>query len=140
MDIATLHAIIRSLRQPQGYQSPIDPTSYRHGDTSMKATGFLGPQTNQRGQATTEYSIGLPVNGKQTEMPSMVPTLTQDELKHILSGGELTPEIVQKAKAHFMARQSRGLPAFAGNDEAIMPRPSPYGAGPQPQDFLNLQR
>lgn len=105
--------------------SPSQPSSYRYGDGSMKATGLLGPQTNAQGQGMSEYSIGVPINGQQTEIPSMVPTLTPEELNGILTTGAITPEIHRKAIAHALARDSRGLPPFAGNDEPIMPVPPP---------------
>ena len=108
---------------PVGTPNPSDPSWYRYGNASLKGTGLLGPQTNQQGQGMSEYSIGVPMNGQETEIPSMVPTLSPQELQGILTNGAITPAIKSKATNYAYARQSRGLPPFAGNDEPIMPVP-----------------
>jgi hypothetical protein len=103
--------------------NPSDPSSYRHGDASLKGTGFLGPLKNSQGQMMSEYTISLPINGKDMEIPTLVPTLSKQEIRHLLDGGEITDEIVRKAVNHAHARMSRGMSVFAGPLDAVMPFP-----------------
>ncbi len=70
-----------------------------------KGKGWLGelPMQDGSNKVATELSIGVDFDGKETLIPSIVPTLNQEELTHLLSGGEPTPEIINKAVEH--ARQ-----------------------------------
>jgi hypothetical protein len=47
------------------------------------------------------------------EIPSIVPTLTREELAHLVDGGQPTWGMVEKAKAHAEARISVGKSPFA---------------------------
>ena len=86
-------------------------------DGTPKGYGFFGPIRTPDGMDATEKSIGVQIGGQETEIPSLVPTLTQDEVNQMVSGGKPTPEIVQKARAHAEERLSRGLSPFAGENE-----------------------
>jgi hypothetical protein len=92
--------------------NPNDPSWYRQ-DGTLKGMGFMGPLKFKDGRTSTELSIGVNLGGKQTEIPSLVPTLSQQEIDHLLSGGRPTPEIVNKAVEHALQRQRAGLPVFA---------------------------
>ena len=115
--------VLESLLRQQGPMMPpakapyADPTrldSYRHADpTQMKGRGFLGPLQNKRGQTMTEYSISIPINGKEVEIPSLVPTLSQQEIQMILNTGQITEGMMQKARDHAIMRIQKGLPVFA---------------------------
>ena len=82
----------------------------------------------------TEYSIGIDpiagghtaplsdVVGAYTDVPSIVPTLTKDELAAVLRG-EVTPEIAEKAKKHAMDRAWEGKGPFASPSEQILNYP-----------------
>ena len=61
----------------------------------------------------TEYSISLPINGKEMEIPSLVPTLTQQEIQMILNTGQITQGMMQKARDHAIMRMQQGLSPFA---------------------------
>ena len=65
------------------------------------------------GKVSTEISIGVNINGKETEIPTLVPTLTKDEIDYLLKGGKPTKEIVDKAVKHAKKRMSQGLSPFA---------------------------
>ncbi len=98
--------------------------SWLRADGTQKGMGFLGPlpsiDPRTGGDATsTEISIGLNLGGKEVSIPTLVPTLNQDELNLLLSGGRPTQQIVDKAVQHYQERQRRGLPAFAGPNDKI---------------------
>ena len=82
-------------------------------DGSQKGPGFLGTLQRPDGKISTELSIGVNMDGKETEIPSLVPTLTEEEKKHMLSGAKPTPEIIQKAVDHAKMRRDSGKPVFA---------------------------
>ena len=91
-----------------------------------KGLGYFGKLRGPRGKDWTEYSIGItgPEFGwKETEIPSLVPTLTDEELQYVLSGKELTPEIVEKAKQHALMRIEKGLSPFAQTGEQRWRKP-----------------
>lgn len=96
-------------------QSPIpgnDPSWYRP-DGTKKGQGFLGMLPFHDGRTSSELSIGVNLNGKEMQIPSLVPTLSQQEIQHLLSGGLITDAIAQKAVDHARMRMQQGLPVFA---------------------------
>lgn len=88
----------------------------RHDGSGPKGKGFLGLLPTPDGNVATEYSMGVDINGKPMEIPSIVPTLNPQELKGIL-GGEISASAEQKALAHALMRLKSGLSPFAGNNE-----------------------
>jgi hypothetical protein len=94
------------------------------GDGTMKGTGFLGVLKRPDGGVSSELSIGVPINGKQTDIPTLVPTLYGSEIKYLLSTPEdqiqtadpkLFGRIKQKAIDHAQDRIDQGLSPFAGD-------------------------
>lgn len=65
----------------------------------------------------TEYSVGIEIDGKEIEIPTLVPTLTRKELNHLLNGGEPTKAIMDKAYDHAITRIKSGKSPFASKDE-----------------------
>jgi hypothetical protein len=61
----------------------------------------------------TELSSGFEIDGAETEIPILVPTLSFDDIEHLKNGGAITPEIARKAYAFAMQRKANGLPYFA---------------------------
>jgi len=86
----------------------------RHDGSAPKGNGFLGVLKGSDGKAMSEYSVGF--DGR--DMPTMVPTLSPEELKHILGGGGTTPAIIKKAFAHGMSRLGQGRSPFAERGES----------------------
>lgn len=87
-------------------------------DGTLKGKGFLGELSIGKGRVATEYSIGVKIDGKETEIPSLVPTLTQAELELMLTDiipNKKTPptSIIQKAVDHAKKRMRQGLSPFA---------------------------
>ena len=97
-------------------------------DGTAKGTGYLGELKRPDGGVMTEYSIGVNINGKDMDIPTIVPTLTEDEKNHLLNSkeGEKIPQgIVDKAVAHAKQRLSDGRPVFHDTPQPIT---SPKGA------------
>jgi len=84
------------------------------GSTKSK-TGWLGPIQRDDGLTMTEYSIGVEIDGDEIEMPTMVPTLTQDEieiLRTLPDGEDVPASIVEKAIDHAMMQRAEGNSPF----------------------------
>src|SRR4029077_13696420 len=115
---------------------PPAPTDYgygnRYGTTTPKGLGHLGPLQRPDGGVMSEYSIGVNIGGRQTEIPSIVPTLTQDELATVLTLPKGTPPpmaIQQKAIDYAKQRIAARKDPFAGpgaqhNLYPDLPRPA----------------
>jgi hypothetical protein len=90
-------------------------------DGSPKGDGFLGVLKRPDGNVSTEISIGVQIGGKETEIPTLVPSLSQKEIDHMLSGGDLKGEIgqsiVRKAVEHAKQRIAQGKSPFAQKGE-----------------------
>lgn len=81
-------------------------------DGTIKGPGFLGTLKRPDGKVSTELSIGVDFDGKETLIPSLVPTLNQKEIDHMLSGKKVTREIVNKAVEHARKRMRQGKSPF----------------------------
>lgn len=91
--------------------------SMQRPDGSQKGMGFLGPLKFHDGRTSTELSVGVNINGKETDIPALVPTLSKDEISYLLSGGKPTDSIVIKARQHAEQRIKQGKSVFAGPDD-----------------------
>ena len=81
-------------------------------DGTKKGPGFFGTLKRPDGKVSTEISIGVTFDGKEVQIPSLVPTLTPGEINMLLEGNDPTPAMVQKAVDHAKERMSRGLSPF----------------------------
>lgn len=122
------------------YQWKDDFTDLRHTDYDMKdagnrpdgskkGSGFLGVLKSANGNAMTEYSIGVKIDGKERDIPTLVPTLNRSEVTTLLNlkDGEKIPEsIVQKAVDHAKMRIADGKSVFAGDDEGPQQQSNRY--------------
>ncbi len=79
-----------------------------------KGKGWLGPlkMRDNTGRDMSEYSIGVDMEGRQVLIPSIVPTLSQEEIDHLLRGGRVTDTIAKKAYKHARERMDLGLSPF----------------------------
>ena len=90
----------------------LDSSMYRKDGSRKSSSGYLGPQKNKvTGQTMTEYTIGVQIDGKEVEIPSMVPGLTDKEVDAIKSG-EVPDSVAVKAKAHAEQRIAEGQSPF----------------------------
>lgn len=97
---------------------------YRRDGSIKSAQGFLGPVKNlETGKTMTELSIDIPIDGKEVQIPTMVPTLTAEEIKILQSQNwegkakDLPRSIVRKAVDHAIKRMDAGLNPFYQDDE-----------------------
>jgi hypothetical protein len=91
-------------------------TDYGYGkraDGTNKGKGFLGELKRPDGDVSTEISVGVNIGGKEMEIPTLVPTLTKQEINHLLAGGDPTEAIIQKAVGHAKTRIAQGKSPFA---------------------------
>ncbi len=99
-------------------QKPINNFGLRE-DGTQKGNGFLGVLKRPDGKVSTELSIGVEFDGKERLIPSLVPTLTEKEIKYLLSGGKPTKAIIQKAVRHARKRMAEGKSPFLELNEEI---------------------
>ena len=100
-------------------------------DGTPKGQGWLGPlpMTDGSGKTATELTIGV----DDEDIPLLVPTLTQEEIDHLLSGGSPTREIVDKAVGFAHERRQKGLSVYVD--------PIAWGKGaPGSQNFSGEDR
>ena len=89
-------------------------------DGTPKGAGFLGVLKRPDGGISTELSIGVPIDGKETEIPTLVPTLDAKEKEWLLTHEPTTkiPEsILKKAVAHAEGRIKSGKSPFASMED-----------------------
>lgn len=92
----------------------------QRGDGTNKGRGYFGPLSRKDGAISTELSIGTNIDGKEQEIPLLVPTLTQDEIGTVLnskSPKDIPRGIIQKAQDHASMRIKSGKSPFAGMGE-----------------------
>jgi len=105
--------------------------TYRsHGvrpDGTKKDKGFLGELKLKGGGVATEYSVGVKLeanDGKETDIPSLVPTLTKQEINtmvnDIIPNRKPVPKsILQKAVDHANKRVRAGKSPFAQTGKPV---------------------
>lgn len=99
------------------------PYGLRHDSELPKGKGYFGPMTTSSGDVMTEYSS----SDDAGDYPLVVPTLTADEIRTLLSNGELTEQMLEKAQGWADARRKMGKSPFAGSDELRLPVPKKTG-------------
>lgn len=92
-------------------------------DGTQKGMGFLGELTSPGGWTVTEYSVAEDMNGRRVSFPTVVPTLSSDQINRLLRAAdeERRPDedIIQTAREHAMQRMSQGKSPFAQAGEQI---------------------
>ena len=99
-------------------------------DGTMKDVGFLGPLKSPSGKDVTEYSVGVPIMGKEMDIPILVPGLSKEEIAYVLQRADkdlpigkdaMGNAIVQKAYQHATQRVKKGMSPFYSSviDKAV---------------------
>ena len=122
-----------------------EPISNARPDGSPKGTGFFGALKRPDGKVSTEISIGLDVDGKQINVPLLVPSLTFEELNYLLQGNvdskdflkNLPSSIMDKAYNHAEQRIKAGMSPFALPNEVFKPPVAPKAK--QMPEATNMQ-
>lgn len=120
------------------------PASNLRADGTVKGKGYFGELKMQDGsnKVATEISIGVQFDGKETEIPTLVPTLTNAEINWLLKGNnpndksEIGNSIVNKAIDHAVDRRKKGLSPFkdGGGQKKAAPAPAaPAAPGSRPR-------
>jgi hypothetical protein len=84
-------------------------------DGTQKGRGYLGTIRDSQGRPMTEFSIGVGMDGRDIEIPTMVPTLDPAEieyLRNMQAGTPMPQSIQQKAIEHAKMRMKQGLSPF----------------------------
>jgi len=90
-------------------------------DSTMKDVGYYGVLKSPSGQNVTEYSVGVPIMGKQMDIPTLVPGLSQQEINYILEKADknldigrdpIGNSIINKAATHAEQRLMKGMSPF----------------------------
>jgi len=102
------------------------PYGLRHSGEGAKGKGYFGMLPHEGGGSSTELSAEHPDIG---EYPLLVPTLTREEIDHLLSGKKATDNIYFKAEEHAERRKKQGKSPFAHPDELRHPLPKKMADG-----------
>ena len=95
-------------------------------DGSAKGSGFFGELKRPGGGVSTEISVGVGMDGKEMDIPLIVPTLHKKELDYLLKTdlkdksffSNMPRSIMKKAFDHASTRVKAGKSPFADDDEA----------------------
>lgn len=101
----------------------VPPDFGLRADGSAKGNGYLGVLKRPDGSVSSEISIGVNLDGKEMEIPTLVPTLTSGERNWLLSNDISDPKKIPQAikdKAIVFARQriAAGQSPFATSAES----------------------
>ena len=121
-----------------------DPIDNARPDGTQKGTGFFGLLKRPDGKVSTEISIGLDMNGKEINVPLLIPSLTFEELNYLLQTNveskdflkNIPPSIMDKAYNHAQERIKAGLSPFALPNEIFKP---PLAPKPQMPEVTRIQ-
>jgi hypothetical protein len=110
-----------------------NPSDLRQ-DGTQKGMGWLGVQEGRgpnTGRPMTENTIGVEMNGKEMEIPTIVPGLTEPELDAVLKAQKFSDfprSAIDKAIAHAKKQLAAGKSVFAP--------PAAGGAGADPTAMM----
>ena len=89
----------------------------RRIDGTPKGKGYFGFLKRPDGRQSTEISVGVNFDGKETQIPTLVPTLSQDEINYLVNdwkeGVKIPDVIMNKAVEHAQQRMQKGFSPFA---------------------------
>lgn len=112
----------------------------KRADGSAKGHGFLGLLRRPDGKVSSELSVGVELDGKETDIPLLVPTLTRKEVDTLLAVPtdkdffrNLPRSVLDKAVAFARQRKAAGLDVFADAHESAAAENSAYSTYLQTQ-------
>jgi len=117
-------------------------------DGSMKGSGWLGVHKTPSGRDVTEYSVGIEIDGKQMDIPTMVPGLTKAEVEQVITAAEYgefpNRAVMDKAVSHARKMLAEGKSVYAPQNASQSPvGPPTMGIRqeyPQPGQMPDLTR
>jgi hypothetical protein len=96
----------------------------RYQSQEPKGPGFFGElaRTDEPDMYSGELSISSDLRdekGNKVLYPLLVPTLSREEIAHLVDGGDPTKSILRKAREHAIQRLNDGKSPFAGFGEQV---------------------
>jgi hypothetical protein len=122
-------------------------------DGTKKGRGFFGPlemrpNGKRNGQFATEISMGINIDGKEIEIPTLVNSLTAEERIYLLSGNDPrnNPTIKRKAIESAKKRMKAGLSPFKDtppspkktSEQKIVGSSFKVSDNPKPKSFSDI--
>lgn len=103
----------------------MDDSMYRPDGSVKSMKGYLGAMERPDGTVSTEISAGFEIDGKEMDIPLMVPGLTKEEIDYLLTAdiqGEdffknMPDSIPDKAIEHAKKRMKEGKSVFYQDGE-----------------------
>jgi hypothetical protein len=94
-------------------------------DKTAKGFGYFGEIKRPDGNVMTEISVGVGLNGKETLIPLVVPTLNKSELNYLMKADpqsqmfmeKMPRSIMDKAVDHAVMRMKENKSPFASPEE-----------------------
>lgn len=110
---------------PNGLQATVPKKLPKYGnreDGTPKGIGYFGEiaRSDDPEMFSTELSVTVGLRdaaGNDRLIPLIVPTLTAEEIAHLVDGGSPTREIVKKAYDHAKERLKMGKSPYAADGE-----------------------
>ena len=108
--------------------APILKKDWIRPDGTMKDVGYYGKLKSPMGQTVTEYSVGVPIMGREMDIPSLVPGLSEQEKNYILQKADrhlnigrdpIGNSIYKKASQHAEQRVMKGMSPFYSSVEDL---------------------
>lgn len=118
--------------KPDGLMTTIPKGTPKYGarvDGTPKGIGFFGEIA--RSDDPEMFSTELSITVDDRLIPALVPTLSAEEIAHLVDGGSLTQSIVEKAIAFAESRTKAGKSPFAEPGEQV---PLPKASSTQMQE------
>lgn len=81
-------------------------------DGTPKGTGWLGPLPMKDGSVATELTFDIDMDGQKVYLPLLVPGHNAQDMDAILSGGEPSKEVYDRAIQHGLRRKRQGLSPY----------------------------
>ena len=89
-------------------------------DGTAKGGGWLGEVRSADGSTMTELTIGVGVNGREMQIPLLVPTLSDEEIRALAAGGRPSESMVEKAVDHALMRQDQNKSPYIQDDDTYL--------------------
>lgn len=107
----------------------------RRVDGTPKGNGWFGSMQRPDGRASSEITIGVNIDGREVQIPTMVPTLNAQELNWLMTNDISDPSripepIVRKAVDFAVRRIGEGKSPFPGPGEGGGPPPAAAPVAP----------
>lgn len=116
--LAGVRSDLADLQVKPGSAGTDESTWDARADGTKKGLGWLGLLRRPDGNVSSELSVGVEIDGKETEIPLLVPTLTRAEIDQVLSIEKPPRAALDKAVAFARERISAGKDPFASREES----------------------